>query len=339
MDKIKICKSQELYSDIYGQTKVKWIKYGAFPILIICSIIGCKLAIDDGSIFKAVLFLLFFLFLTWGTLNNIFGKEKTYTAQKSFAKIRGSNTRILKRTTYIGVASILVMCLFVYFDYMDEHRIRSYWAYVITGIWGIVYGIYHMNKSFKVYEDVDFVVSSEMEDIVGVEIGEKIQATYQNFDSSTSDALQNDANLMIVSDKKIYFSFLENEKWTFVKKNINEIVKLGIYDDTDNHQKIHFKLVFSDDTSIMLHMESYDKATSNSWLFLRKFLKVLDAVVLGTVDEKISSRRRVSANQEVKPNESQQSESKEIRRLDISEDIVENLRNAKPVESGRTLEL
>ena len=63
-----------------------------------------------------------------------------------------------------------------------------------------------------------------MENIVGVEIGEKIQATYQNFDSSISDGQQENANLMIVSDKKIYFSFIENGKWSFVKKNLKEII-------------------------------------------------------------------------------------------------------------------
>ena len=122
------------------------------------------------------------------------------------------------------------------------------------------------------------------------------------------------------------------------KKNINEIEKIGIFDDSQNHQKIHLKLLFSDETSIMLHMESFGKATSNANLFIRKFLEVLDAVVLGTVDEKISSRRRVSVNQETKPVESQQSENKEIRRLDLNNDVMEKLRNATPVESGRVLE-
>lgn len=64
----------------------------------------------------------------------------------------------------------------------------------------------------------------------------------------------------------------------------------------------------------------------------------MDAVILGTVDEKITSRRRVSVNQETKPIESQKSENKEVRRLDLSEDMIEKLRNATPVESGRVLE-
>ena len=56
------------------------------------------------------------------------------------------------------------------------------------------------------------------------------------------------------------------------------------------------------------------------------------------MDEKISSRRRVSVNQETKTVESQQSENKEIRRLDLSSDVINKLKNATPVEAGRVLE-
>ena len=131
-------------------------------------------------------------------------------------------------------------------------------------------------------------------------------------------------------------SFLENGGWSYVKKRISEIYKIGILGE--NNQKIHLKLLFSDETCIMLHMETYGKVTSNATLFLRKFLELLDAVVLGTVDEKISSRRRVSVNQEAKPIESQQSENREVRSLDLSETVMEGLRNATPVGSGRVLE-
>lgn len=338
MEKIKICKGEEMFSSTYGQTKSKWSHYVLLPVLIICSLFGCKLANDDGSIFMFVVCLLIFLICTWVLLYSLFGKEATYKPQTSFGGIRGSNAKIQKTITYTGVAAIIIFCLILFWGYMEEQTFESWMGYCVTGILGVAYYIYYSIKSFKVHEDVDFVTSSELERIMGVEVGEKIQATYQNFDSSVNEELQDDANLMIVSDKRVYFSFIKDGVWSYVKKGINEITKIGIFDDTYNHKKIHFKLVFSDNTSILLHMESYDKATSNSWLFLRKFLQVLDAVVLGTVDEKISSRRRVSVNQETKSVEGQQSENKEIRRLDLSNDMIEMLINAKPVESGRVLE-
>ncbi len=335
MEDLRICKGFEMYSEVFGRNKAIIIFCVGIPLFILLCIWG--VFSDSFSLVIKLLSAVFLVFLCWGLCFAF--TERKYKPCQSFMALRGSKERIKRITTYGGIAAIVIMCLILYFVYTQEHKIQSWMGYAFTGILSIAYAIYYTNKSFKVHEDVDFVTSSEMENIVGVEIGEKIQATYQNFDSSISDGPQDDANLMIVSDKTIYFSFIENEKWSFVKKKINEIVKLGIFDDSNNNQKIHIKLLFSDETSIMLHMETYGKATSNATLFLRKFLEVLDAVVLGTVDEKISSRRRVSINQETKPVESQQSENKEVRRLDLSEDMMEELRNAKPVESGRVLEL
>ena len=335
MEDLRICKGFEMYSELFGRKKATFIFGVVIPLFLLLCILG--IFVDSFPLLIRLLSIVIVIFFVWALLFNF--SERKYKPRKSFMALRGSKERIKMITTYGGIAAIVIICLILYFVYTQEHKIQSWMGYAFTGILGIAYAIYYTNKSFKVHEDIDFVTSSEMENIVGVEIGEKIQATYQNFDSSISDGQQDDANLMIVSDKKIYFSFIENGKWSFVKKKINEIVKLGIFDDSNNNQKIHLKLLFSDETSIMLHMETYGKATSNATLFLKKFLEVLDAVVLGTVDEKISSRRRVSVNQETKPVESQQSESKEVRRLDLSEDMMEKLRNAKPVESGRVLEL
>jgi len=334
MEDLRICKGFEMYSELFGRKKATFIFCVFIPLFMLLCIWG--IFEDSFPLLIRLLSIVIVIFFVWALLFNF--SERKYKPYKSFMALRGSKERIKKITTYGGIAAIVIICLILYFFYTQENKIQSWMGYAFTGILGIAYAIYYTNKSFKVHEDVDFVTSSEMENIVGVEIGEKIQATYQNFDSSISDGPQDDANLMIVSDKKIYFSFIENGKWSFVKKKLNEIVKLGIFDDSNNNQKIHLKLLFSDETSIMLHMETYGKATSNATLFLRKFLEVLDAVVLGTVDEKISSRRRVSVNQETKPVESQQSENKEVRRLDLSEDVMDKLRNATPVESGRVLE-
>jgi hypothetical protein len=337
MEQIKICKGEELYGDIYGSAKSKWVYYGVFPIIILFSLLGCKLALDDGMVLMFALCLFVFLACAGFLLYTIFGKESVYKPQKSFGTIRGSNERILKIIIIISIISIILVCSVCYIFYAEATS-KSWLSYAVSGIIGLVLFIYYTFKSFKVHEDVDYVTSSELENIVGVEIGERIQATYQNYNSSINGEYQDNSNLMVVSDKRVFFSFIEEGKWSFTKKNICDIVKIGIFDDSYNNQKIHFKLVFSDDTSILLHMESYGKATSNTLLFLRKFLDVLDAVILGTVDEKITSRRRVSVNQETKPIESQKSENKEVRRLDLSEDMIEKLRNATPVESGRVLE-
>lgn len=268
MEQIKICKGEELYGDIYGRAKSKWVYYGVFPIIILFSLLGCKLAFDDGEVLMFALCLLVFLACVGFLLYTIFGKESVYKPQKSFGTIRGSNERILKIIIIISIISIILVCSVCYIFYAEATS-KSWLSYAVSGIIGLVLFIYYTFKSFKVHEDVDYVTSSELENIVGVEIGERIQATYQNYNSSINGEYQDNSNLMVVSDKRVFFSFIEEGKWSFTKKNICDIVKIGIFDDSYNNQKIHFKLVFSDDTSILLHMESYGKATSNTLLFLR----------------------------------------------------------------------
>ena len=334
MNTIYVIKPLEMMSAVQGKTKTSLLFYVGFPLLVL----ACAFALIYGEelYIKAfgLLGVLFFGFCGW----LLFRGEQEYKPGKTYVTLRGSKEKMKQMINYSCVAGIFICFLILCFGFIEEQRIKSWMGYAFSGIIGLVYYMYYNNKSFKVHEDIDFVSSEEMERIIGAEIGEKIQATYQNFDSSVQGKLEDDSNLMILSDKKIFFSYIEKGEWLFIKKNINEVVKIGIFDDSYNNNKIYLRILFSDNTDLMLHLETYGKTTSNALLFIRKLLVVLDAVVLGTVDEKITSRRRVSVNQETKPIESQKSENKEVRRLDLSEDMIEKLRNATPVESGRVLE-
>ena len=148
--------------------------------------------------------------------------------------------------------------------------------------------------------------------------------------------MNDDSNIVMVTDKKIYFAYYDSNHWYFVNKKLDEISRLGY--TGEGQEKGCLRMEFVDGTAIMLHIDAMGKITSNSTLFLKKFLEVLDAVVLGTVDEKISSRRRVSVNNATP--DAQHSEQKtEGRKLDLGNSIIEGLRNATPVESGRVIEL
>lgn len=333
MNTIYVIKPLEMMSAVQGKTKTSLLLYVGFPLLVL----ACALALIYGEelYIKAfgLLGVLFFCFCGW----LLFRGEQEYKPGKTYVTLRGSKEKMKQMINYSCVAGIFICFLILCFGFIEEQRIKSWMGYAFSGIIGLVYYMYYNNKSFKVHEDIDFVSSEEMERIIGAEIGEKIQATYQNFDSSVQGKLEDDSNLMILSDKKIFFSYIEKGEWLFIKKNINEVVKIGIFEDSNNN-KIYLRILFSDNTDLMLHLETYGKTTSNALLFIRKLLIVLDAVILGTVDEKITSRRRVSVNQETKPIESQKSENKEVRGLDLSEDMIEKLRNATPVESGRVLE-
>ena len=206
--------------------------------------------------------------------------------------------------------------------------------FFIVGIVGVACTMYYIINSFEVHEDVDYVSSSEMEKIIGVENDEKIQITYQNFDLAKRKKMKAGCNILMVTDRKIYFAYYKQNHWSYMIKRIEEIYRIGY---TGTEEDMFLELDFSDETILMLHMLVYGKATSNSTLFLKRFLEILDSVVLGCVDEKIKSRRRVSVN---KGNSSVSKEMPivEGRLLEINNYIVEGLKTAAPVESGRVLE-
>ena len=112
---------------------------------------------------------------------------------------------------------------------------------------------------------------------------------------------------MLLTDKKLLFAFYDGSKWSLMNKFLKDIAKIGrintegVVNLTSSSSCLYVE--FIDNTNLSLHMNLYDKLTSNPDLFFKKFLTTLDAVVLGKTDEKIASRRRVSVNNESKPSE------------------------------------
>ena len=337
MEQIKIMNAYEAYKGVFGRVKYIYFLYFIIPLALIFLVVGGLIGlffVDDmlakflGPIFFVAAIIIFQFFV----------RERNYRPGKSYYLFRGSREGIMKKQIYLAIAAIILCSVIAFYDYINYGKIKHVLQLGFVIIGGGYY-FYNMKKSFKVHEDVDFATSSEMESLVGVEVGEKIQATYQNFDSSAGEELKDGASLMLVSDKRIYFSYVENGEWSFMRKNLNEIVKMAIVGDGNNEYKSYLKLVFSDETRIVLALEDFEKMTSNKLLFLKKFLDVLDAVALGTVDEKISSRRRISVGQGTKSVDSQQKENRETRSIDLGEGLMDKLKNATPVESGRVLEL
>lgn len=329
MNTIYVIRQSELMSAVRGKFKTYLLLYLGFPFLIIAClfavIIGEDAFIKTIGLSGALFFGIGGFFLLRG--------EQEYKPGKSFPFLRQSKEKIRVLTLYIGIAAIIVLILFFVFSLLSSSSSLSMSIRFLLGIPVILGLIYYTNKSYQVHEDVDFVTSAEMESIIGVENDEKIQVTYQNFDSLSESELEDGCNMIVVTDKKIYFAFYESGRWSYVNKRIDEISRLGGMGTED---KYYFKLDFHDSTSIILHMNIMGETTNNSTFFLRKFLEVLDAVVLGTVDTKISSRRRVSIN--TKPSNQNEEPITEGRKLEISSSIINGLKNAIPVESGRVLE-
>lgn len=277
---------------------------GSEPLLWLCLI---SLLVVVGSL----------LWLRWII------KGGKYKPGKSFRLWRLKKNMISLMYTMIAVIAVII-CVAI--------LIVKFKLVALISLIGVLFGIYYIQKSFKVHENIDYVANQKLADILGMDIDEKVQASYL-----TDDVI------FLLTDKKIIFAYKKGDQWIVLNKKIDEISKIGVYTpmmmggffNTD----LYFLLVFSDSYRVELKMELIDNLTSNPDLFFKKFLTTVDDVLLGKTDEKIASRRRVTVNNEPKPATNVSEKDTGVRKIDISEIILDDLRKATPIENNRTLEL
>lgn len=323
MNKVTIIKPINLYSSMMGESKGALMNVLIWVALPICILVSIFMLFGGNGLER---FMGGLVFLFCGAVAITVFNGGNYKPEKSFVFYRLSKDKMRMIMILGGLVTILLLIVIITLYGFSLNRIT--WLIIIPLI------LYYINKTYELHEDVDFVTNMEVSELLGMEVDEKIQASYQNYDSS--DIIKSGSNMIVVTDKRVIFAFNNGENWEIANKKINDIVKIGhgVYDD-----KSYLKLVFSDKTAIGLHMGLYNKLTSNPSLFFRKFLIVLDTALLGKTDEKIASRRRVSVNNEPKTSVNSNDEGINVRTIDLSETILCNLRNATIIEPGRTLDL
>lgn len=328
---VTIVKPLELYSmtgDSYGKM-MKPILYLLLPIWLLGCLVALLLVVFvDHNVIVGICSLVGLIMGIVPILALLGGGK--YEPEKSFYLWRLSKEDLLKIKMYFTGAGVLIFVMISLIDFKVQNIL-----YLISAL----AAFYYISKSFKYHEDVDFVTNNEVADLLGMEIDERVQASYQNF---TSDSIEKGNNMMLLTDKKMMFAFFDGNTWSLVNKNLRDICKIGRI-NTDGILNLtstssYLFVAFSDGTNIGLHMDLCDKITSNPDLFFKKLLTTLDAVLLGKTEEKIQYRRRVSVNNEPRPSESVTDESTDVRMIDISNTVLDNLRGATPIETGRTLE-
>jgi hypothetical protein len=328
---VTIVKPLELYSmtgDSYGKM-MKPILYLLLPIWLLGCLVALLLVVFvDHNVIVGICSLVG-LIMGIVPIFALLGGGK-YEPEKSFYLWRLSKEDLLKIKMYFTGAGVLIFVMISLIDFKVQNIL-----YLISAL----AAFYYISKSFKYHEDVDFVTNNEVSDLLGMEIDEKVQASYQNF---SPESVKKGSNMMLLTDKKLLFAFFDGGKWSLINKKLKDICKIGRI-NTDGVLNLtstssFLYIVFSDGTNIGLHMDLCDKITSNPDLFFKKFLTTFDAIKLGKTDEKIASRRRVSVNNDPKPSVSDNNGGIDVRTIDISDTILGNLRDATPIESGRTLE-
>ena len=141
-------------------------------------------------------------------------------------------------------------------------------------------------------------------------------------------------NLIVVTNRKIFFAVYSGKNWMTLNKLLSEIVKIGI---SQNDVNSYLKLVFSDSTSLGLRLDLYEKITTTPQLFIKQFLSTLDASLLGYDIVSSNSKRRVSISNE---NSSViNNYVNQTRSIEINPTLVSELKSAEEIKSGRILEI
>lgn len=258
--------------------------------------------------------------------------ERNYIPKKSFY-LKRLDKRSYKKLVSVSLIVVIIIGITWFITF-------SSWTVVIYIIICIPAFIYIL-VSIKVHEDVDFATNQLLEDIIGMEVDERIFASYQNFDSTKKNV--NNNNLIIVTNRKIFYARFVNGKWVKIIRYLDEVQGIGL---SNSYNSQYLKLVFTDNSSLILKLNIFDKLTSNPDLFIRSFLMALDSSILGETVQS-TRRRRVTISQTktiseqpeqfVKNETSFAASSK--RQIELSTETLEGLSNAVEYTSSRALEL
>jgi hypothetical protein len=311
----------KIISEYRGSSFV-YLIYIGIPIFAIAGLFMAYNGLNDGkfiNIFYGLLSILFF-----GAVGVSVFKGGVYEPEKTFFMERMNKEKLNKYIIYSAIAMIL-FCLI---------------CFLLDGKFGVIggtivgfIGLYNWSKSIKFHEDVDYEANEFIADLIGLSVDEKIVASYQNFDSSKSNRKKND-NLIVVTNRKIFFAVYSGTNWMTLNKLLSEIVKIGI---ARNDVNSYLKLVFEDNTSLGLRLDLYEKITTTPQLFVKQFLSTLDASLLCYDIVSSNNRRRVSISNE--NTTLANNFGNQTRSIEINPTLVSELKASEEIKSGRILEI
>jgi hypothetical protein len=197
--------------------------------------------------------------------------------------------------------------------------------------------LYFLLKSIKVHGDVDYVANDALLEVAEVNVDEKVIASYQNFDNTKSEYKKKD-NIIVVTNRKIFFAVFNGTNWLKLNKTFSDIYKIGI-GGSNQQNNCYLKLVFFDNTTLVLRLDLYDKITTTPQLFLKQFLNALDSYLLGYDVVPTTSRRRITVSTEQAGEQSvTQTVTPAVRKIELNTTISKAIKEAEEVKPGRILE-
>jgi hypothetical protein len=250
-------------------------------------------------------------------------KGGKYIPGKSFFFWRLTKEKLRK----FAIWSTIFLVIFAIAVAIIDSSITSIGSFV-----GGLLGIYYLLKSIKVHEDIDYAANDAILKLAGINIDEKIIASYQNFDNIISK-YEKKHNIIVVTNRKIFFAAFDGTHWLKLNRSFDDIQKIGIGGKSNNDY--YLKVVFFDNTSFRLQLNIYDKITTTPSLFVRQFLSALDSYLLGYEVVPNTSRRRVTVSSE---SGGQTVQTPAVRKIELNQTISKAIKEAEEVKPGRILE-
>jgi len=329
MKKIGIIQNGKVLKEEMGHKSFNTLFYFVFPMFIIVFIFMLFEAIKSNNLKNILISSLGLIFFGGGGVFLFFKMSKggDYIPGKTFSEFRYSKEKI-KKQIVIGIIIIILLIIPISF-LIFKH---NYLFIVGTSI-SAFYGLYYFYKSTKFHEDIDYESNEFISDLIGISIDEKITASYQNFDSTQYKRKKND-NLIVVTNRKIFFAYFNGINWTSLNKLFSEVEKIGV---AQNEYNSYLKLIFSDNTSLGLKLELFEKITTTPQLFVKQFLNTLDIFLLGNNVVGKNSRRRVTISN-YNSSETKNSSYK-TRSIELNPTLVNELKTSEEIKPGRILEI
>ncbi len=328
----------EMYKLVKGKKDFRSLYFSALFVLILgVSIFYFLFKDEDGNFLVALSGIISFV-LGIIMLYILHKGETTYVPGKTYKLLRLKKEGLKKMAIWS-----FVLCGILYIIF----AICMSWLYslgFIITLFFFLLVIYSFIKSIEVHENVDYVTNQAIEKMLGVDIDEKIYASYQNFDNTRNKPQKGD-NLIVMTNKKIFYTTYNGNTWMILKRQFKDLNKIGYSGYYD--AECFLFLEFADSSSICLRMDAMGKLTSNPNLFMKQFINMLDAYVLGNDMIKTQTRRRVIANvssdefvkcEKLETISSVNNSTRKIN-LEIDDDLVAQIKIGEEIGYGRRLEL
>lgn len=293
-----------------------------------------------------------------------------YRPTESFSYFRRSKEFQRFLIFAYGTAAFILASLFSYCLFSDSIHLNFKDTLVIgVGSWLAVICVSRSIDLFttiKQHQDIDYVASENLAEIMDMTIDEKILVSYQNFDSSIpleeQDDLDGTPNLFVMTQRQILYAVSTSKGWVSNRFKLEDIEVIDIEWEKFRYEGRLIFDVLDYNTwrkkSIKLDLSAIDNLSQYPILVIKQFLLAFDAFKEGKYLEMSTSRKRrrrvvedktvathagetrkLSDDEPKTAYETVWNENASVRKIELCPEIFDGLKNAEYGITNRSLEL